>query len=96
MKIVRRDMMPDGSGSVKMIPEEADDLWLAYNLITQGDLVSASTVRKVMRELASGGRDSERVKLELQIKVEATEYDKEGSALRIRGKNMLKNEHVTV
>lgn len=96
MKIVRRDFVPDGSGSVKIIPEEADDLWVAYNLIAEGDTVLAVTVRKVLREAASGGRDAERVKLKLEIKVENVEYDKEGSALRIRGKNILENEHVKI
>ncbi|XP_060184763.1 protein PELOTA 1 [Lycium barbarum] len=96
MKIVRRDLVPDGPGSVKIIPEEADDLWVAYNLIAEGDTVLAVTVRKVLREAASGGRDAERVKLKLEIKVENVEYDKEGSALRIRGKNILENEHVKI
>ncbi|KZV55253.1 protein PELOTA 1 [Dorcoceras hygrometricum] len=79
-----------------MVPEEADDLWLAYNLISEGDCVLAVTVRKVLREAASGGRDAERVKLKLEIKVEAIEYDKEGSVLRIRGKNILENDHVKI
>ncbi|XP_027104676.2 protein PELOTA 1-like [Coffea arabica] len=96
MKIVRRDLVPDGPGSVKMVPEEADDLWIAYNLIAEGDTVLAVTVRKVLRETASGARDSERVKLRLEVKVETMEYDKEGSALRIRGKNVLENEHVKI
>ncbi|XP_055801091.1 protein PELOTA 1 [Solanum dulcamara] len=96
MKIVRRDLVPDGPGSVKIIPEEPDDLWVSYNLIAEGDTVLAVTVRKVLREAASGGRDAERVKLKLEIKVENVEYDKEGSALRIRGKNILENEHVKI
>ncbi|CAL5342957.1 unnamed protein product [Camellia sinensis] len=96
MKIVRRDYIPDGPGSVKMVPEEADDLWLAYNLIATGDTVLAVTVRKVLRQAASGGRDAERVKLKLEIKVEAVDYDKEGSVLRIRGRNILENEHVKI
>lgn len=96
MKIVRRDFVPNGPGSVKIVPEEADDLWGAYNLIAEGDTVLAVTVRKVLREAASGGRDAERVKLKLEIKVEAVEYDKEGSVLRIRGKNILENEHVKI
>lgn len=96
MKIVRRDLTRNGPGSVKMIPVEADDLWIAYNLIVEGDTVLAVTVRKVLREAASGGRDAERVKLKLEIKVEAVEYDKEGSILRIRGKNILENEHVKI
>ncbi|KAG8390819.1 hypothetical protein BUALT_Bualt01G0123200 [Buddleja alternifolia] len=96
MKIVRKDLERDGPGSVKMVPEESDDLWVAYNLIAAGDTVMAVTVRKVLREAASGGRDAERVKLKLEIKVEAVEYDKEGSVLRIRGKNILENEHVKI
>lgn len=28
-----------------MVPEEADDLWIAYNLIAEGDTVLAVTVR---------------------------------------------------
>lgn len=95
MKINRRDLVPDGPGSVKMTPVDADDLWFVYNLIAQGDSVMAGTVRKVLRE-TSTGRDAERVKLKLEIKVEAIEYDKVGSVLRIRGKNVLENEYVKI
>ncbi|OMO92939.1 Translation release factor pelota-like protein [Corchorus capsularis] len=95
MKVVRRDLVPNGPGSVKMIPVDSDDLWFAYNLITVGDSVMARTVRKVLRE-TSGGRDAERVTLKLEIRVESIDYDKEGSVLRIRGKNILENEHVKI
>lgn len=88
--------MPRGPGSVKIVPDDTDDLWTLYNLIAEGDSVLSVTVRKVLREAASGGRDAERVKLKLEIKVETVEYDKEGSALRIRGKNILENEHVKI
>ncbi|XVF41583.1 hypothetical protein PTKIN_Ptkin01aG0290900 [Pterospermum kingtungense] len=93
MKVVRRDLVPNGPGSVKMIPVDSDDLWFVYNLIAIGDSVMARTVRKVLRETA-GGRDAERVTLKLEIKVEAIDFDKEGSVLRIRGKNILENEYV--
>lgn len=33
--------------SVVLIPEENEDMWHAYNLIAEGDLVKASTIRKV-------------------------------------------------
>ncbi|OMP08245.1 Translation release factor pelota-like protein [Corchorus olitorius] len=93
MKVVRRDIVPNGPGS--MIPVDSDDLWFAYNLIAVGDSVMARTVRKVLRE-TSGGRDAERVTLKLEIRVESIDYDKEGSVLRIRGKNILENEHVKI
>ncbi|MDD0213369.1 hypothetical protein PSY81_23490, partial [Shigella flexneri] len=83
------------AGSVEMKPVDSDDLWYVYNLISPGDTVRATTVRKVIRE--STGRDStaERVKLKLEIKVEeVADYDKVGSVLRIRGKNISPNEHV--
>eukprot|EP00262_Sarcandra_glabra_P004307 TRINITY_DN1525_c0_g3_i1.p1 TRINITY_DN1525_c0_g3~~TRINITY_DN1525_c0_g3_i1.p1 ORF type:complete len:379 (-),score=71.43 TRINITY_DN1525_c0_g3_i1:218-1354(-) len=96
MKLVRKNVVPNEPGSVKLIPEEPDDLWVIYNLISQGDSVMAVTVRKVLREMASGGRDAERVKLKLEIKVEAVEYDKVGSVLRVRGKNILENEYVKI
>ncbi|KAB1209275.1 Protein pelota [Morella rubra] len=97
MKIVRKDLVPDGPGSVKMVPVDSDDLWYAYNLIAPGDSVMAVTVRKVLREVASGGRDAERVKLKLEIKVEEiADYDTLGSVLRIRGKNILENEYVKI
>ncbi|KAL5836820.1 hypothetical protein ACOSQ3_013989 [Xanthoceras sorbifolium] len=96
MRIVRRDLVSNGPGSVKMVPVDSDDLWFAYNLIAPGDSVMAVTVRKVLREVASGGRDAERMKLKLEIKVEAVDYDKEGSVMRIRGKNILENDYVKI
>lgn len=79
-----------------MVPEDPDDLWFAYNLIAIGDTVVAVTFRKILREMASGGREAERIRLKLEIKVQDVDYDKEGSILRIRGKNILENEHVKI
>eukprot|EP01018_Ginkgo_biloba_P006367 Gb_14055 [translate_table: standard] len=94
MKLVHKDIIPQGPGSVKMVPEESDDLWHVYNLVSKGDRVFSVTVRKVQRELSSGVRDVERVKLKLEIEVEAIDYDNVGAVLRIRGKNVSENEHV--
>ncbi|XP_042481848.1 protein PELOTA 2-like [Macadamia integrifolia] len=51
MKFVRKNLVPNGPGSVKMIPEEPDDLWLSYNLITEGDTVMAVTMQLVREKL---------------------------------------------
>lgn len=93
---MHRDVIPQGPGSVKLVPEEADDLWHAYNLVAKGDRLSSVTVRKVQRESSSGERDVERVKLKLEIEVEAIDYDNVGAVLRIRGKNVVENEHVKI
>ncbi|XP_078175553.1 protein PELOTA 1-like isoform X1 [Carex rostrata] len=71
-------------------------MWHAYNLICPGDTVEATTVRKVVRDMGSGGRDAERVRMMLEIRVEAVDYYKEGSVLRVRGKNFTQNEHVKI
>ncbi|VYS60780.1 unnamed protein product [Arabidopsis thaliana] len=113
MKIIRKDFVRNGPGSVKMIAEDSDDLWYTYNLIGPEDSVMAITFRKVGGE----GRDStpslsrieskdlgkkrsftrtERVKLKLEVQVEEVDYDKDGDVMRIRGKNIMENEHVRI
>ncbi|XP_051230486.1 protein PELOTA 1-like [Lolium perenne] len=90
MKLVNKSLERNGPGSVKLVPQIDDDMWDAYNLIAAGDTVEAITVRKI------GGRDTERVKMTLEIRVQSVEYDKEASRLRVRGKNMTKNEYLQV
>eukprot|EP00897_Mesotaenium_endlicherianum_P004863 jgi/Mesen1/4404/ME000225S03393 len=92
MKIVKRSYIPGGPGFVKVVPEEAEDLWHAYNLIAHGDNVASTTMRKVQRETA-GGEEAERVRLKLEIDVEAVEYDAVAAVLRVRGKNTSKSDH---
>jgi hypothetical protein len=55
----------------------AEDMWHAYNLIREGDSITATTFRKVTRDTGVGA-ESERVKIKLTIKVEAVEFDPEG------------------
>lgn len=94
MKLVHRDFTINGPGFVKLVPEEPEDLWHAYNLVSKGDRLSSVTVRKVQRETSTGSRDSKQVRTKLEVEVEAVEYDNVASILRIRGKNVAENEHV--
>ncbi len=57
-------------------------MWHAYNLIREGDAVTATTFRKIQKD--SGGTAavaSERVKIKLTIKVEEVDFDAEGMPL---------------
>ena len=54
-----------------------EDLWHAYNIIREGDLVTATTFRKISRDSGAGSQ-SEKVKIKLTIRVEAVDYDAEG------------------
>ncbi len=65
------------------VPYTGEDLWHAYNLIREGDHVTANTFRKVMKDTGTGG-ESERIKLTLTIQVEGVEYDAEGGLVAMR------------
>lgn len=41
MRLLKRQFSSDNSGKVSCVPEEAEDLWSLYNLIAEGDRVSA-------------------------------------------------------
>ncbi|GMH35858.1 hypothetical protein BSKO_03726 [Bryopsis sp. KO-2023] len=92
MKLVGRNFSKDGEGYVKLIAEDVEDMWHIYNLIRTGDTVSATTYRKVSRD--GKGTESQTIKMKLTVQVEGVEYDGEGGELRLRGRNMVENEHV--
>ena len=47
MKLLKKDIDKSGIGFIKLQPEEAEDMWHLYNILTVGDIILASTVRKV-------------------------------------------------
>lgn len=55
-----------------------EDLWHCYNLIREGDRVTATTFRKVARD-SGAGSESEKVRLRLTIAVEGVDFDPEGA-----------------
>ncbi|EFN59828.1 hypothetical protein CHLNCDRAFT_29371 [Chlorella variabilis] len=93
MKLLAKQIIKEGPGWAKMVPEEGEDLWHAYNLILEGDRVEATTFRKVQKDLGTGS-ESERVKLKLMVAVQGVEYDAEGQQIRLKGRNLTENEHV--
>ncbi len=78
MKILEKDLR---KGIVKLIPEDQDDIWLLYNIITPGDHVTAQTTRVVKVE----GGNSRRIPMTLTIRVKALEFQPFTDRLRIRG-----------
>jgi len=94
MKLVHKDIEKDGKGVIVLIPEEAEDMWQAYNIIRQGDQVRASTIRKVQNESATGSSTSHRVRTTLTISVETVDFDTQACLLRLKGRNIEENEYV--
>eukprot|EP00731_Ephydatia_muelleri_P023468 Em0015g1051a len=86
MKLKHRNIDKHGSGLVVLIPEEAEDMWHAYNLVAVGDSFKSITVRKVKDE-AGGAVLTNRVTIVLCLTVESVEYDTSACELRVKGRN---------
>mmetsp|Transcript_32277 Transcript_32277/g.44770 ORF Transcript_32277/g.44770 Transcript_32277/m.44770 type:complete len:379 (-) Transcript_32277:230-1366(-) len=94
MKQLKSSLDKNAAGFIQLVPDNVEDLWHLYNMVGEEDLVTATTMRKVAKENASGGKDSERVKMKLCLRVEAVDFDPEAEELRIRGRNTTENDHI--
>ncbi|OQR69061.1 protein pelota-like [Tropilaelaps mercedesae] len=94
MKLLGKDFDKNGSGYVRLIPEEPEDMWHVYNLLNENDILEASTIRKVVTESTTGSTDSTRVRTTLTIRVENIDFDTAGCLLRVKGRNITENQFV--
>lgn len=70
MRLLKKSISAkDGEGFAHLLPEVPEDLWHAYNLLAVGDLLTAPTVRKVVKDGAGGATKSKRVTTKLTIEV---------------------------
>ncbi|KAJ3054927.1 hypothetical protein HK097_000343 [Rhizophlyctis rosea] len=94
MKQISRHIDKDQSGTVTLLPEEGEDMWHAYNLITKGDRLRSTTVRRVVSESATGSTDKSAVRINLTIEVEEVDFDTQAGMLRVKGRNVEENKFV--
>lgn len=96
MKLINRKVLKDvEEDQVSLLPEDAEDMWHAYNLIVPGDLVHAHALRKVVTVNAgTGAAAAERIHTDLTIKVKSTFFDPVMSSLRVSGIVASENDHV--
>lgn len=85
-----------GFRTITLVPEENEDMWHAYNLISEGDSVRGSTIRKVQTESSTGSSSSNRVRTTLTIRVENIDFDTQACVLRLKGRNIEENQYVKV
>lgn len=71
-------------------------MWHAYNLISEGDSVRSTTIRKVQTESSTGSSSSNRVRTTLTISVENIDFDTQACMLRLKGRNIEENQYVKV
>ncbi|KAJ7498793.1 eRF1 domain 1-domain-containing protein [Mycena latifolia] len=67
-------------GHVTLRPEDSEDLWHLYNLIQDGDSVRASAIRRVQKVSSTGSVDSQRIRLNLTLKVTRVEFSSSAAA----------------
>ncbi|KAJ1797748.1 Translation factor pelota [Coemansia sp. RSA 2399] len=96
MKLLRKNIEKDKSGSVRLIPEHPEDMWHVYNLIQKGDQLEASTIRGVKSESSTGSVSTDRVRIKLTISIEDVFFDVQAGALRINGRNIAENRVVGI
>lgn len=84
------------SGSVKLEATDSEDMWHLYNLLSPGDIVRASTFRKVQSESNTGSTTAERVRISLAISVISVDFDSSVVTIRINGRVAEENKFVRV
>ncbi|KAL6133502.1 hypothetical protein ACLB2K_065737 [Fragaria x ananassa] len=84
--IIENNVVMNQRGTVKILPEEPDDVWFVYNLISPGDVIIAATTRNV--------KYSSRVRLSLEISITGVNYHRDSSTLRVHGTTLNTNQHV--
>ncbi|GBG32273.1 Protein pelota [Hondaea fermentalgiana] len=94
MRLIKKNVSAkDGEGSVVLCADDGEDMWHVYNLISNGDLVKATTFRKVVKE-GTTAVSSQRVRLTLSIRVEGVDFDPEECSIRLSGRNQTETPHV--
>ncbi|MEM4481382.1 MAG: mRNA surveillance protein pelota [Desulfurococcaceae archaeon] len=79
MRIVEEDLK---RGSLKLLVETLDDLWVLYNIVNEGDTIYAKTTREVKVGDNSHGS---RLPMTLGIKVQRVEFQQFSDKLRVGG-----------
>lgn len=83
-------------GSVKLEAHDSEDMWHLYNLLSAGDTLQASTIRKVQQESTTGTSSSERLRLNLTITVDSIDFDSSTVSIRASGPVCEENVHVRI
>lgn len=83
MKVLFRD---DKKGKIKLLIQTMDDLWHLYNLVEEGDLIIATTLRRDEQKTDKLRPERmEKKKVRLGIRVDKTEFHDFSDRLRIHG-----------
>ncbi|KAF4552562.1 eRF1 domain-containing protein [Elsinoe fawcettii] len=83
------------SGSVTLLPTSAEDMWSAHNLLSPGDRLRASAIRRVTTQSSSTGSTvSQRVHTTLTLAISSLDFDARASELHVSGRVANENPYV--
>ncbi|MHA1372174.1 MAG: mRNA surveillance protein pelota, partial [Promethearchaeota archaeon] len=82
MKILTKK---EKKGLIVIQMESLNDLWILYNIISEGDLLDGKTSRRVVHK-DCGDQQGERKQIYLKIRVEQVEFHEFSNRLRVKGK----------
>ena len=83
----------EGQADFGVVVSGTEDLWHLYNFITPGDIIGTKTVRKVVKETATGGGSAEKRTLTLHVQIQKLDFDA-GGIMRLSGINRTDTEWV--
>lgn len=83
MKVLEFDKK---KGTIRVVPENVDDLWVLYNVIRRGDQVYARTTREIkVDEEGSRPTKGKRIALSMGVRVEKLSFQQDDDRLRASG-----------
>ncbi|KAI7852984.1 hypothetical protein BDC45DRAFT_512004 [Circinella umbellata] len=94
MKLINKTLEKDASGHITLYPEELEDMWHVYNLISKEDQIKATTIRRLQSESSTGSTTSQRTRMVLTITVASVDFDPQVGLLRINGRVTSENPYV--
>lgn len=98
MLVKNQVKLKDKNVAVTFVPQDSEDLWYLYNLLSKGDIIQVSTTRNVKKgaasQIAKGKSKMEKVNIRLKLLVEDISYIASDDGMRLSGKSMDANEYV--
>ena len=82
MRLISKHLEKGGNGSLVVKLEDDEDLWQLYNIAHVGDSVRASTFRKIQSVGTTGNVMTNKVRLNLSIKIITVDFDPQSSTIR--------------
>lgn len=83
-------------GAMKFMPEDDEDIWYLYNIMSVNDTITLKIHRKIITTSACGTKISKSMYVLATLQVLKIDfvYDATGTDLNIHTKNVTENEHI--